>query len=52
MWYPPAEVTVDNGNLSLAARKDIKNGTSDIWLIAFKALFEVSLVFVSSRDAP
>ena len=48
---PPAEVTVDNGNLSLAARKDIKNGTSDLWLIAFKALFEVSLVVVSSRDA-
>ena len=35
----PAEVTVDNGRLSLEARKDIKNGTSDIWLIAFKDLF-------------
>ena len=30
---------------------DIKKGTSDIWLIAFRALFEVSLVFMSSRDA-
>ncbi len=47
----PAEVTVDSGKLSLEARKDIKKGTSDIWFIAFKALFEVSLVFVSSRDA-
>lgn len=42
-----AEATVDSGNFSLAARKDIKNGTSDISLMEFKALFEVSLVFVS-----
>lgn len=47
----PAEVTVDTGSLSVAAMKDIKKGTSDIWLMAFKALFEVSLGFVSSRDA-
>ena len=43
----PAEVTVDSGSLSLDARNDIRNGTREIWLIAFKALFEVSLVFPS-----
>lgn len=43
----PAEATVDSGNFSLAAKKDIKNGTSDISLMEFRALFEVSLVFVS-----
>ena len=41
----PAEVTVDSGNFSRDPRKDIRNGTSEIWLIAFNALFEVSLVF-------
>ena len=49
--HVPADVIVVSGNLSLAARKDIKNGTSDIWLIAFRALFEVSLGFISSNDA-
>lgn len=47
--YWPAEVTVDKGNLSLEARNDIRNGTRDIWLIAFIALFDVSLIYLSVR---
>lgn len=45
----PAEATVETGSLSRAPRKDIRKGTRDIWLIAFRALFEVSLVFLSGR---
>ena len=43
----PAEDTVDKGSLSLDPRKDMRKGMSDIWLTAFNALFEVSLVFLS-----
>ena len=39
----PAEVTVDIGSFSREAKKDIRKGTRDIWLMAFRALFEVSL---------
>lgn len=41
----PAAVTVDSGSLSRAARNDIKNEIKPIWLMAFRALFDVSLVF-------
>lgn len=40
---------MDSGSLSLDPRKDIRKGTSDIWLIAFRALFEVSLVSLSFK---
>lgn len=46
----PAEATVDIGSLSLDPRNDIRKGTKDIWLMAFRALFEVSLVFLSDGD--
>ena len=39
----PAETTVDIGNLLREDRKDIKNGMRLIWLMALRALFEVSL---------
>ena len=39
----PVEDTVDIGSLSFDPRKDIRNGTSATWLMAFNALFEVSL---------
>lgn len=44
----PADVTVAAGSLSRDARNDVKNGTSDISLMDFMALFDVSLVFLSS----
>jgi hypothetical protein len=44
----PAAVTVAMGNFSRAARKDIKKGTRLIWLIAFRALFDVSLAVPSA----
>lgn len=40
----PAETTVDIGNLLREDRKDIKNGIRLSWLIALRALFEVSLI--------
>jgi hypothetical protein len=48
-WFTiPADVTVDSGSSSREVRKDIKNGTRFISLIAFKALFEVSLISLSA----
>jgi hypothetical protein len=47
----PAEMTVAKGKESFAPRKDIKKGTSWISLIAFNALFEVSLQMLKRGSA-
>ena len=47
--HAPAEVTVAKGSLSREPKNDIKNGTSEIWLIAFNALFDVSLRVVTNK---
>lgn len=46
----PADVTVDIGSFSRAARKDMRNGTREIWLIVVRALFDVSLPSHRSVD--
>lgn len=42
----PAATTVDIGNLSREDKKDIRNGIRLIWLMALRALFEVSLIIL------
>ncbi len=41
----PAEVTVDTGSLLREPKKDMRKGTRAIWLMALRALLDVSLVF-------
>lgn len=45
----PAATTVETGNLSRETRNDIKKGIKCIWLMALRALFEVSLIVLSQR---
>ena len=46
----PAATTVDIGNLSREDKKDIKNGMRLIWLMASRALFEVSLIILRNNN--
>lgn len=47
----PADVTVVSGRFSRDTRKDMRNGTSESWLTAVNALWDVSLQSLSNCGA-